>query len=83
MMEEINIDRAIDLLSSERPRQRSDGLAGTVLPTITWNLSWRLTKYTDLKHILQQNKNSWKLYESEFLLIRREMLIDSALVGRR
>lgn len=35
MMEEINIDRAIDLISSGKPKQRSDGLAGTLSLTAT------------------------------------------------
>jgi hypothetical protein len=74
MMEEINIDHAVDLISSDKLKLRSDGLAGTFLSDMGWILGVRLTKLLDLKHILQQNRHTSKLYECD-QLFREKMLM--------
>lgn len=58
-MAQVTLDKAIALLSSEKLKERSDSLAGlsTAEP-----VNGNLLILPDLKHILQQNKRSSKLY---------------------
>lgn len=61
-MGEIFLDKALALLSSEKQKERADGLAGPLnvfFCDLTGELSLR--NFADLKHVLQQNKQSRRL----------------------
>ena len=58
-MAEITMDRAVAFLTSDKQRDRSDGLAGWLFPHRLLDDS---LIFLDLKRILQQNKQSPKLY---------------------
>ena len=59
-MAEITLDRAVAFLTSDKQRDRSDGLAGWLF---NYCFLYYLLTFLDLKRILQQNKQSLRLYD--------------------
>lgn len=60
-MGEIYLDKALGLLSSDKQKERADGLAGLTLAMFMTVTVVEANKAPDLKHILQKNKKSPKL----------------------
>lgn len=60
-MGEIYLDKTLGLLSSDKQKERADGLAGLILSLFTTTRELNTNHFLDLKHILQQKKQSSKL----------------------
>lgn len=60
-MGEIYLDKVLGLLSSDKQKERADGLAGLTLAIFMTVTVGQANKAPDLKHILQKNKKSPKL----------------------